>query len=290
MFGFSNNSIERSLGLQKRTLSMSTGVPDSNPYFKEYEASNLPLLTSLRRLHETHVIHKGKGFNLNYFIRASVIELQEQAALDFDLDTVFITINFNREYSRKLFERANPVSYFGGYLKNRLKKFGLEDLLCVIEKTTSSGCYHAHIVITCFKRDVNKIVGELKNVKQVHTDKNGKPLPSSVLSKNSYKVELFARYINDNVKELLSYEIDKYHEETFWRHANASERARGVVFVRTFEGINAGLADYLSKSLRERLFAGSERNYYVTRALQKKIMNRVTFIIEQNKLALNYRV
>ncbi|WP_206483643.1 hypothetical protein [Thalassotalea sp. G2M2-11] len=286
--------VARAQGILRRTFDNRREVPSTDSYFRAYKPSTLPLLTSYRKIYKTYQLDKKMKHNLNYAIRAATVLLTTPLEKNSDAEAVLITVNFSESFTKRLEAMKSPVSYYGKRLKEYLKSLNVTDFFYVIEEgkrrqNQVGRRLHAHIVLRTQKHNENELKEILQNPNEVYFDEWGNAEHRCVDVEWGYEVKMFGDYISKDDVELLEMEINDYPEQTAWKLPTLFQRSHGISFVKPMLGINVGLADYLSKQLHVQLLQRSQRNYYISRSLVKRMKSYVAEIIEHNQIAMGLK-
>ena len=254
--------ILKALKHMERCFSESYLVPLNNTYFKSYNSAYLNPPRNRRELHKTILLNKRKGQYINFSIRCALSVMKSG---DKNSPLKMVTVHFSVKYAEKLASRKNTLSYYGQLLKYRFSKLGISDFIAVFElasnKKERGSCYkglHAHIVFNSKSYSDDSLKDVLKVERELLCSTDGKVVQSAFrITTNYHRIISYSPMAELENKD--SYVVRR------WRGR------KSLVSINKYE-IDIGLAEYLSKGLARPIF-GRSRNYFISRALNKKISN-----------------
>ncbi|MBU3005941.1 hypothetical protein [Paraglaciecola arctica] len=288
-----NPTLIKALEKSRKGLSEGRPVQTSNRYIKSYAPSLLPVIKSREDLYITHCLDVKAEQYINFGLRAAVAALVNETSIKSSpLVTTAITINFNADFSDKI-RRAvaskKPAQYFNHLFRSKIAiPFEIDDYIYVLEES-SSGLLHVHIVCNIEVGIEKSVRKALWNSNWLRFDSTGVKSPKSVDIRNRYKVRMYRRALKKNDAELLDMEIETDPAFSLWECCDVRTGSNGkdycaVYQAKEYSQINVGFADYLSKSISDKLFSGG-KNYGMSRSLKTKMEPYIKQVISEGKEA-----
>ena len=112
---------------------------------------------------------------------------------------------------------------------------------------------------------------------------------TAVQVKTEYKRELYTKVIGQEQTELLELEIDLLGDQSGWQRGKAfTDITTGEVSYISYKTtglhpIDSGIADYLSKSLNDKVFMKSRYNFSISSATRKELKLIANEVIDRNR-------
>lgn len=271
--------IAKALAIQSRGLSIGLPVLYGDSYFSSYDPSKLPSVKSHKDFHKTIKLDGSKGHFINYSLRAAVLGLRKSASHQHELFTKFITVQFGDAFSKEIFKGTTSKTHtvnFANRLRRRfLTKLGVSEFFFVLEKS-SKGNLHMHLVANITKKSEVAFEESLFLSNWVAKNSSGSRHKQSVDITDKYTLKMYRRAMQEQRAYWLDFEIEDPDLESLWKCTKTRTLDDGTIQNVQYErvepnGIDVGLADYLSKKLTSKLFASGNWNYAISAALTKNM-------------------
>lgn len=300
---FGQDRIEAAINELVSVFSVGELVPGNSPTRSPYLASKLTKLKSARDLYKTQVIDRKYNLHLNFGLRAAVISVLEQTKKFENATTVLITLALTEHYSNrlKIIDRHKsskpPLSAVRADLKRTIfDKFSISHEFFVIEKS-SNGNFHLHIVASIVCSDVATLKGcEFKNTRTYENLRSAlissyfvEKFNTAVQIKEDYIKEIYCKTIGQQETELLELELDSLGANSGWKVGKTfKDKKTGQTAILSYKTvcplpINTGIADYLAKELRDKVFETSRDNFSISAASRFDLKTLVNFQIALNR-------
>jgi hypothetical protein len=270
--------IQKAVAKNHQGLSVGQPVLYHNGYYESYEPTKLPKVKSRNDFHKTFLLNPSKQQYINFSLRAGVLALRKSASKQTDCHTKFVTIQLNKKASKKITTSVpskTPTVYCNVRLRGLVfSKLGITEYFFVIEKSSKGGL-HIHLLVNLPDGCEVKFRELLKQTNWLSINKHGMS-NNSVVIKDSYTLKLFFNGLCKDEIDKLNAEIERTDYDSSWylhKHiASVVPKSEWYIYhTVTPIGIDVGLADYLSKSLTDKLFGKGNWNYSISRELLKNM-------------------
>jgi hypothetical protein len=271
--------IAKAIRQQEVGLSIGCPVLYYNSYFSSYKPTELPKVKSSKEFHKTYCLIATKDHYINYSLRAAILALRQSSAQEHNCLTKFVTIQLGIDVSEKIrngSKSKTPTVYFNERFRKRfLSKIEVKDYFFVLEES-KNGCLHIHLVANFKDGNESKLKGMLTKANWLPLSASGMVKNSSVLVKDTYVLKMKRTCLTDEDRVRLDMEIDSVGFDSSWYCSKTALNVDGTKICTEYKtvdpvGIDVGLADYLSKSLTEKLFGTGNWNYSISRDLTAKV-------------------
>jgi hypothetical protein len=271
--------IAKALAIQSRGLSIGLPVLYGDSYFSSYEPSKLPSVRSYKDFHKTIKLDGSKRHFINYSLRAAVLGLRKSASYQHEVFTKFITVQFREKFSQEIYTGTHSKTHtvnFANRLRRRfLSKLGVSEFFFVLEKS-NKGNLHMHMVANITQKSEEAFKRALFQSNWIALNIRGVPYPSAVDITNKYTLIMYRRAMMTKKAEELDADIKDPDFESLWECTKTRSLDSGAIQCEQYKrvepnGIDVGLADYLSKKLTSKLFASGNWNYAISAALTKNM-------------------
>lgn len=276
-----NPRILAALNKADELYSTSKPVPSNNPTYKGYDPSKLASLKTRDDLYKTFEV--GKGLYVNYGLRSFTENLIKNAD---PRNVRLVTFKLTNEFSAKLLEidqqklkkerTQGPIERLTNDLRRYvLDKLGITHYYYVLEKSPVG--FHAHLVMDCMGVSDDQIKLQLAKKKWISST------TSSIQIQRDYWEILYRDIIGKAEADRIDLEIELYGDDSSWVCAEFKVDEKGNKVCRKYKSsqkkfIDSGLADYLAKGLRERLFKSARDNFSASKALRQRALKQEKFL------------
>lgn len=284
-------------------------VPRNSPFYSPYLVSKLTKLKAERSLYKIIEIDSKNKQYLNFGLRAAVLAVLNQTSKSENAATVMITFTLTEHYCRRLksidstvVSRGNgkpPISALRADLKRTLfNKFSITHEFFVLERSRG-GCFHAHILASLPCPELKTLKGvaltttdtfnrlklALKELDFVRSNSN-----NAIQIKDHYNCEVYRRVIGEEASEFIELDIDSLGDDSGWKIGKYfTDLSTGEITVVSYKSsrplnIDTGIADYLSKELKRKIFRSSRDNYSISSAVRQELKVLAKEIIAYNRM------
>lgn len=225
------------------------------------------------------VLDGSKGHFINYSLRAAILGLRESASNQHELFTKFIMVQFGDAFSKEIFKgitsKTHTVNFANRLRRRFLTKLGVSEFFFVLEKS-SKGNLHMHLVANITKESEVAFKELLFLSNWVATNSSGSRHQKAIDITSKYALIIYRRAMTKEKAEWLDFEIEELGFESLWKCTKTRTLDDGTIQNVQYErvepnGIDVGLADYLSKKLTSKLFSSGNWNYAISAALTKNM-------------------
>lgn len=281
-------------------------VPRNSPFHSAYLASRLKKITQARQLYKSVEVDSTKKLYINYGLRAATLSVIEATKQHRNAVTAFITVQLTEQYYRHLkaidcssvSQGEPPISRLREVLRRKLfDKFEIKHEYFVVERGAKNSTIHLHIVCSLQCPEVSSMSGvnfettdTCKRLKKaIRAMHEVETYQTAVQVKTEYKRELYTKVIGQEQTELLELEIDLLGDQSGWQRGKAfTDITTGEVSYISYKTtglhpIDSGIADYLSKSLNDKVFMKSRYNFSISSATRKELKLIANEVIDRNR-------
>lgn len=279
------------LGIQSRGLSIGLPVLYGDSYFSSYDPSKLPTIKSHKESNKTIELDGFKGHFINYSLRAAFLGLGQLAAKKSYLSTKFITVQFGEEFSKEIYKGTSSKTHtvnFANRLRRRFfSKLEITDYFFVLEKS-GNGNLHMHLVTNITENSENEFKESLVQSNWIARSATGLPYSTAIHITNKYSLIMYRQAMTEDKAKWLDIEIEDPDFDSLWKCSKTrtlDERSIQCMQYERIEpnGLDVGLADYLSKKLTNKLFASGNWNYAISKSVKISMKPFIEQVLKEGK-------